>query len=188
MAEYLISKEDQEIRKKWLWLTISANTIFLILSIITHFLFKEWEEMGVELFMLLFELIPIYLMYRWAYKKPGTKFLTFNIVTGILIGPISLIYFLFDLRWELKLNFLISLPVYYMWLHYSYLLRKTNRKIRQERLQLNPEYVNGIKLLQESKNAADLKIRFLQLVRENPAIKFEIKKDFKKLKKSFAKA
>lgn len=189
MREYQICEEDQAVRKRWLWLTIVISLVMpFIMNSIEIFFFEGLTSyaLGKLIGISLLKLLSCYILYYCAYKHIGTKLLTFNLILGMMGLPLSVVGIVFEKNIGVQILCLFYILLFSVWLYTSYYLRIINKKIMQERLDLDPDYINGIKLLQESTNLEDLKLRFSNIVRETPAISFAMKKQFKKLKKSFA--
>lgn len=185
MTEYMISPEDQAIRKKWLFFLI-LNVLFIISTSLIEVDFSKEKIISAALAIIFFS-SSFYIMYHCAYKKMGTKWLTFSLVLNVICLPMGLgILFMEEIDLITKIIQLMTIPLTFGYIFYSNKLRRVNKKISKEKLLLIPEYVENLQILKSATSKEDLKLRFAKIVREDPAISFLIKKDYKRLKKSFA--
>lgn len=91
MTEY-----ENNIRKAWLWLLmiLSTESFFQFFDLLELANGDQVRSKEVILFgfggviaRFFFDILKYYIVYRCAYKKPGTKYLTFCLI----VGPITLI-------------------------------------------------------------------------------------------------
>lgn len=172
-------------RKKWLILTFIISFFPLILPIISYGITKNSvlevnAKVPPELFASLIQSILFsYLIIYCAYKKFGTRYLTFNIAMFPL-------YFLTIFPWNLYIIFktgeempllsklissgeqLCTAFFYLYWFLTSIQLRKINKEIQCRLVMSNPEYQEGINLFRHATDLNDLNEKFYVLASKHP--------------------
>lgn len=156
---------EMKVRKRWLWLVklmagftaISYIIIALGMSGSTE-VRSSAEILGsfaIALFVALSQTVTYYILYRSAYKKPGTKYLTFVLFVSF-ISEISefvqlwkspeygLLHGDFSLEHCLKIGFILCCIVLTIcWFVVSFQLRKINKKIQVDGYNKAIELVAG---------------------------------------------
>lgn len=167
---------DTELRKRklWLYFLIVPSLIFvcilsiglLVLMFSPDSLFSKLKDllMFTSIFSLIFG--PRYILYRCAYKKPGTALLTFTMIFQI-INILSLSYLLFlPFPW----NWISYLPLTsffgFCW-YLNWHLRKINKKLRECEI-VPQEFKDKLALLNQALNREELDVIFSELIRAWP--------------------
>jgi len=145
-----LTKQEIFWRKAWLW--------FLMLNPFINFVINPWQ-LGLTNFAGLCGCVIFsYIFYRCAYKKPGTRLLTFSLIVlsislaGDIIGAIT-IRFMSEAG-AVSLAFLI------LWTFTCYQLRRINRKLQIQRFLASEDYVNAIALLRSATTLEELEAKF----------------------------
>jgi len=141
IAEYSFSPEKQKIRRRWLWalsVGIVIPAIFIVLAIVIKIgtalpvtTFTLGKEFGELIGGLLISLIGSWALYHCAYRKYGTKFLTFNLV----FSPLGILAELWKCathsatKWEIAGELLLLLPLFCWWYVCSLKLRRINKNL-----------------------------------------------------------
>jgi len=137
--EYVMSREEQKMRKRWLVLTlcyflIPAALLFVPVVVV---LFSNTPFSIMVLLLLalpVLELIKLWIFWHCAYKKRGTALLTFCLVAGPLLVLLSLVGWLMGHRdpWTLEMLVIavVVTPIYIWWYVLSFKLRKINRQFQ----------------------------------------------------------
>ena len=134
---------DISIRKKWLISLICIITLNQIKMIIDIFNsgktlnIPTWFNYSILVFVIFLTAAYLWIAYRCAYKKPGTKLLTFLIISGP-IGILSTIVGLIlgklpslSQSWESLVIAIFQLAGALWLLFLNWKLRITNKKLQQ---------------------------------------------------------
>jgi len=153
-----LTKQEIFWRKAWLWL--------LVLNPFINFVINPWQLGLTNLAGLCGCVIFSYVFYRCAYKKPGTRLLTFSL---ILLS----ISFAGDIIWAITSRFIseaeaISLVFLIFWTLSCYQLRKINRKLQIQRFLASEDYVNAIAMLRSATTLEDLETKFKAALCKQP--------------------
>lgn len=176
--------EDATIRKRWLICSLLGfivyplgNTIYMLLS--PHdFGLSSAMAFWTSAILLIGNLIWFWVTYSIAYKKFGTKWLTYLMcMTALqLIWPIK--EFLWeDLHVGPRFNLATGILLDLWWLYQSWELRKANR--RRYLAKQYPELASeGVALLSQSTNREELIANFQQLKQKWPHLEPLLSKFF----------
>lgn len=135
--------ENQKIRKQWLILLL-ASMGFALVSMLLNFFYSPLKEIRSEAYIYFPVISGIvvgfgynYLIYRCAYKKPGTRMLTFL----LFYTPISTIYSIYTI-YIAPPEFIPMYPLFWVtgtigtglsvWMYVlNWKLRKVNLELKQ---------------------------------------------------------
>jgi hypothetical protein len=145
-----LTKQEIWWRKAWLWL--------LMLNPLIHFFLNPWQLELTNFVGLCGGLIFAYIFYCCAYRKPGTRLLTFSLVV-ITISLLSDIVLALTSRFISETGAL-SLVCVIFWLILCYQLRRINRKLQIQRFLASEDYVRAIALLRSATTLEDLEVKF----------------------------
>jgi hypothetical protein len=188
MLELQLKARDQKIREKWWRATLIYFVISTFLSIgMTDISLKLPNEQELKLAResffsissILISLAWLLIFWYCAYKKPGTKLLTFQIILGSLVIPL-LVYAL----WHYHENILftttsiVNIGLYVWWYTFNLKLRRVNRKI-QFQSKFSQEYGQSIQAIAESSNLDCLNLKFIELSQNRPALSYIFEEAYK---------
>ena len=149
--QYDFTEKQKALRKEWLLLTIMLYFVFMPFRI-GHLILnpdpaqnpaadrEPYFILTMVIVYAFFSFLYFYVLYRCAYKKPGTRYLTVLLVitaVGILreLGSISKSLSMLD-----QCLSVVSLLAYSWWCVLSYRLRELNHKIKAlKRAAVEPE-------------------------------------------------
>lgn len=136
-----VSEEQNNIRKNWLRALAALLTMNFVFSI--FFLPKDpayvlMPPMAKMIAALMNTLVPLgfnYIVYHCAYKKMGTKLLTFLlIVTPIALGASLAVYFMGTVQWPrdlwVRAYMVVSTALSVWWYVLNWKMRALNKSLR----------------------------------------------------------
>ncbi len=140
-----LTESEKKSRKIWLWIVIGFAVIEIFCDIFTlidttdackvRTTAQIWAAFTVVIVRILSSLVPYFLLYYFAYKKMGTKYLTFVLLVNPLVFVKELLVQIPQIEKEYAL-FLIPYHVlfistYIYWYVLGWRLRKMNKRIRK---------------------------------------------------------
>lgn len=177
--------KDNTVKNWWLAILVFKNfliPIFFIISLMgTRWGTKVFENPGISLFHFIFSLALI----PCAYKKPGTRLLTYCIFCEIVFGiPLSMLVIILshtipqlDITHFGSLYFILLMEIVFIFL--SIKLRKINKKSQLEQILANSEYHTLFQHMQAATSQEDLCLRYSEATKKSPEIAWHIKRAFK---------
>jgi hypothetical protein len=202
------------LRKLWLFLNF-LSPIFPIFGVglisyftskaipeqIAHFLLGAQKELR-DAFLQ--NMIHAIILFCCAYRKPGTKYLTFSIVC-ICFSLAFLIYSVGSTQTSISLLkmthgsietiqamyafqvFMLSLGLIYLPLAYlSLRLRQDNKQAQFNQVLAHPVYSTAFQSLRSTSDAAELRDKYGELVRKHPEIACYLKRVYKEALSKYA--
>lgn len=135
------SEEEQKIRSQWR-ISFFIITIFTILSFTYQYLSGM---IPLPVSMIIFQIAFLFLMlgvqYFFIYRKHGTRWLTFILITTPITNALSIYAYTTPFA---KSNSMLPLPIFLLstilallYLIPCYRLRKVNQRVQQEKKTLN---------------------------------------------------
>lgn len=134
-----MDEKDRKVRKQWLYLLITLSTSYALYTLFQSplasvqlpLLFKY----SLIAYMVVVPLVIYFMLYRCAYKKPGTKFLTFLLISAPIVyigGSIATILEKLPLpndawSWAYTI-FQSGLGIWWYFLHWK--MRAINKKLK----------------------------------------------------------
>ena len=129
----VLTKKELILRQFWLGCLIFLPVIFSLFCLfgVVYASISDSADLtlgaitiGVLVIVLALLFLPSWVLYFFAYKKHGTRYLTFNICLSLL-SPLGIIS---EGKTSLPV-LLIGLPLWILWMYLSLKLRKINKKI-----------------------------------------------------------
>ena len=181
-----ISQKEMKQRKDWLIATIVSFGLCPLLAIT---FFPKLSENTAPFNSICYELaasalvnlILFWMTWRCAYRKPGTKLLTFWVITGLIQVSFSALE-LFNTSssvWNKVVN-VINASIFLWWYVQCIKLRRINKRIQ---MQSHPEYIESLQSLKELTTRESLDQEFFKLIRTWPQFERTSSKEYK-LKKA----
>ena len=145
-------------------------------------------------------IVTSFVMYKCAYKKPGTRLLSTTLFVGFLYIPLQL-YNLKNLQTVknifastglevlvstytfLQIFSILTLLYYLVWYYFSYQLRKLNYKLQFEDIVKIPSYKEVFKGFLSVDNRKNLELSYKEAKRKHPTISKHLKKKYNERKK-----
>ena len=181
-----MTEKDKKTRRHWLIATLVyflgfPALLFLIFVILAG---DRLATIALFAFILILSSIPFWIIYHCAYRKPGTKWLMFYLITV----PIQFVSSLPSLRDDPRawLGIVICLPICIWWYVLSLKLRKIN-KLQQPRKQ-DPQYLKAVHALKSAKTMEELEWQFSHLMKEWPQFETFSSKEYSLRKREFNQA
>lgn len=189
-----MDQADQKIRANWRFLTIIrylgiplfAFFCMGLLSLKFDFPKDEFTVSASEVFI---SLVAFLIIYRCAYQKYGTAFLTFTLV----IAPLGMILSFQELKnftaaWSYYLTG-ADLVLFIWWYVLCVQLRQVNVRMRLKVIRSSESFLHAINVLQQAVTLEELHSKFGSLLREkddgNLAHEESIVEAYKQIKKNF---
>lgn len=135
------NEEQQKIRKRWLFwaikFTFALTLLFSLILAALSFLSEEGAQWSLFVFAcvgLIIGSLYLYILYRCAYVKPGTKFLLFALIAGgISIASIIFNFFTQPIEDGMDLGFRVTDLIFESWIFYlNFLMRKINLSVKNQ--------------------------------------------------------
>ncbi|MBS3903807.1 MAG: hypothetical protein KGZ39_00590 [Simkania sp.] len=195
-SDVSLNKNEEKHRKHWLIATVISLLIlptcqFMFLAIFsTEMPFSE-DTMLELLATDIINLVAFWIVWRCAYKKPGTAILNLGLILtlfGMLVALFKLFSNPYDL-WTVGL-ILPTLAISAWWCKLSLKLRQTNKLLQaQLALQQSPSaYGDSIQELRQLDNLASLDATFAELVKQWPQFEPNSSKEYTLKKLDLSKA
>jgi ACR3 family arsenite efflux pump ArsB len=197
MTLFIFDKNEQKIRKHWLIALLCNYLVWPIASFALATFFKisaagESPLMAtagaftVLILVLIASLSTIFLvwaLYYCAYKKHGTRFLTFWLCVSLLTWAFELygIFLMGSLDSYGLSMFAINFPLFLWWVVASFRLRSLNKKLAKRALDCQ-EYLHGIELMKTAQNIEDLDTKFHALIEKWPQSEPRFSEEYKSIK------
>lgn len=167
----LLNEMDQKIRKKWLNVSYLMWIIYPLLAVGAElFLFNQGEMLDslvITIFLsaYLLNLGVFYLLYHFAYKKFGTKWLTFVLCGGLVSISKGIFEVIHEPTDFLTIGLMVvNVPLYFWWFFRSVYLRNLNKKI-QFQMKFPTDYEKCIQLINDSTSLENLNLNFAELTK-----------------------
>jgi hypothetical protein len=193
MTLFIFDKNEQKIRRHWLIATLCIYLGLPITWFSLVFLIADMSQpmtASGALQLLIMLLIPsliitllIWAFYHCAYKKHGTRFLTFCLLVSLLISARQLykIFLMGSIDFYELVAFLVNLPLFLWWVITSFKLRSLNKKLQMRALDCQ-EYLHGIELMKTAQNIEDLGTKFHALIEKWPQSEPRFSEEYNSIK------
>jgi hypothetical protein len=195
---YTFSAKDTKIRKRWLNLTIFTHlllpSIIVFVGIFASTIYHSFSLIiGIPIFAILV-FLSFYTLLHCAYRKLGTRYLTFCIILGIIntIRDAGKTIASSDLQTLPANKYLflleaVAIAISIYWYVLSFQLRKMNKKIRlreKRSMEASEDYKNIISTIQTASSTEDLNRIISELFQQWPNYKPMISEAYEEKKEA----
>ncbi|MDR3623606.1 MAG: hypothetical protein P4L16_00495 [Chlamydiales bacterium] len=166
--QYPFTKDDLRLKRQWLIAFALPNLLCLLLLIFSLFAVKTFEDLF-KVIISVITFIPPYLLYNCAYRRPGTRLLTFNLITTmpIMLIPVFFAFKNLLLQEAVVVSFIVL--SYTVWISIASIkLRRINLRVRKELIKA--QAVDDIAEINKITNLDDLKSAVDALICKSPRL------------------
>lgn len=163
----LISSQQEKIRKHWLICAISTCLVYPLVDFAWELFTQGMPTSSAELYFHLINqtlgLIIFALYFHCAYKKHGTRLLTWTLMLGV-----ASLFTLTNLGGKFSLNLILPLCINAWWYLMSLKLRRVNKEIQFSTFHSSEAYLTAKESLDNATSLHDLKYRFHESISNQP--------------------
>lgn len=175
MNSYIMSSEDEKIRKSWCIATVLVYLGLPILNLVVFNFLSLKFEVSPKIFneqagFLVLGTIWFLIVYYFVYKRHGVFLLTWTLITLPIKLIMNLLEFFHPLQdptetWTIY-AFLIDTSCCIWWALSMLKLRRLNKRIHAHKLYASEDYLQALQALQLVSTIDDLNAKFASLMRE----------------------